>query len=64
MEINGDFDTTILIRSIYMSERGVYYGVGAGITSLSDIDSEFEECELKLNSILPVFESRFHDSFC
>ncbi|WP_397601430.1 chorismate-binding protein [Silvanigrella sp.] len=64
MEINGDFDTTILIRSIYMSKRGVYYGVGAGITSLSDIDSEFEECELKLNSILPVFESRLHDSFC
>lgn len=64
LEQNGDFDTTILIRSIYMGERGIYFGVGAGITSLSDINSEFEECEQKLNSILPVFERNFNDSFC
>ena len=56
LEQNGNFDSTILIRSIYMGQRGIYYGVGAGITTLSDTQLEFEEFEIKLNSFLPVFE--------
>jgi para-aminobenzoate synthetase component I len=56
LEQNGNFDSTILIRSIYMGQRGIYFGVGAGITTLSDTQLEFEEFEIKLNSFLPVFE--------
>lgn len=56
LEQNGDFDSTILIRSIYMGQRGIYYGVGAGITTLSNTQLEFEEFKIKLNSFLPVFE--------
>ncbi len=56
LEQNGNFDSTILIRSIYMGQRGIYYGVGAGITTLSDTQLEFKEFTIKLNSFLPVFE--------
>ncbi|APJ02793.1 chorismate-binding protein [Silvanigrella aquatica] len=56
LEVNGDFDSTILIRSVYLGERGLYFGVGAGITTLSETQLEFEEFEIKLSSFLPVLE--------
>ncbi|KAB8027766.1 chorismate-binding protein [Fluviispira multicolorata] len=57
LEENGDFDSTILIRSVYKGERGVYCGVGAGITTLSNAKSEYEEFLIKLNSFLHAIES-------
>lgn len=57
LEKNGNFDSTILIRSIYMGKRGVYFGVGAGITTLSNSQLEYEEFIIKLNSFSNVFES-------
>ncbi|WP_186649476.1 chorismate-binding protein [Fluviispira vulneris] len=57
LEKNGDFDSTILIRSVYKGKRGVYCGVGAGITTLSNADNEYEEFLIKLNSFLHSIES-------
>ncbi|BBH51977.1 chorismate-binding protein [Fluviispira sanaruensis] len=57
LEKNGDFDSTILIRSVYKGKRGVYCGVGAGITTLSNAVNEYEEFLIKLNSFLHSIES-------
>lgn len=56
-ESDGNFDSTLLIRSVFMGKRGVYFGVGAGITSLSNSQFEFNEFKTKLNSFLPILES-------
>ena len=56
VEKNGDFDTAVLIRSLYMGERGVYVGVGSGITTLSETASEIKELAIKLNSFFPTLQ--------
>lgn len=50
LEPNGDFDSCVLIRSIYRGNLGTYLGVGAGITTLSKPKKEVEEFKQKLNS--------------
>lgn len=55
IEPNGDFDSCVLIRSIYLGERGVYCGVGAGVTALSNAEEEISEFESKLQSFLSFF---------
>lgn len=55
MEPSGDFDSCVLIRSIYLGERGVYCGVGAGVTALSSAQEEIAEFEIKLHSFLNFF---------
>lgn len=52
IENNKDFDFSILIRSIFKGRRGIYTGVGAGITTLSFPSDEFKEFCLKLESFL------------
>lgn len=52
LESNGNFDSCVLIRSIYKGTRGTYVGVGAGITTLSDTNAEIDEFKLKLQSFL------------
>jgi anthranilate/para-aminobenzoate synthase component I len=51
----GDWETVVLIRSVYLGARGVYVGVGAGITTLSDPEQEWEEFCIKLKSFEDVF---------
>lgn len=50
LQANGDFDSIILIRSLFKGELGIYVGVGAGITTLSNTDDEFNELNIKMNS--------------
>ncbi len=52
---NGDFEALILIRSLFQGQLGLYFGVGAGITTLSDTAAELEELYIKLNSFRPIF---------
>jgi para-aminobenzoate synthetase component 1 len=47
-----NFDLAVLIRSVFRGRDHIYTGVGAGITTLSNPLSEFEEFELKLQSFL------------
>lgn len=56
VETNDDFDSTILIRSLYLGKRGIYFGVGAGITTLSKTLHEISEFKIKLNSFEALFQ--------
>jgi anthranilate/para-aminobenzoate synthase component I len=47
---SGEFDSTVLIRSHLREGESSYVGVGAGITTLSHPDSEFQEFGAKLRS--------------
>jgi len=55
---NGDFDFNVIIRSLLYNQSKKYlsYTVGGGITSFSDGEQEYEECLVKLNSILDLLE--------
>ena len=50
LEPNGNFDSCVLIRSVYRGKRGTYCGIGAGLTTLSETKSEIQEFKLKLKS--------------
>jgi anthranilate/para-aminobenzoate synthase component I len=56
LEANGNFDSCILIRSLFMGNDGVYFGVGAGITTLSCPQKEIEEFYIKLHSFSSVLK--------
>lgn len=56
LETNGDFDSCILIRSLFLGDEGVYLGVGAGITTLSCPKKEIEEFYIKLHSFSSVLK--------
>lgn len=47
---NGDMDSCILIRSLFKGNKGIYLGVGAGITTLSHPDKEVDEFYEKSHS--------------
>ncbi len=53
---DGDFDFNVVIRSIlYNAEKKyVSFSVGSAITSLSDPESEYEECLLKAGAMMKV----------
>lgn len=50
LEKNGDFDSCVLIRSLFKGNQGIYLGTGAGITTLSCPDKEIDEFYEKLDS--------------
>jgi para-aminobenzoate synthetase component I len=56
---NGDFDLNVVIRSlVYNREKAIFScSVGSAITIKSDAEKEFEECKIKINKIIGVFES-------
>jgi para-aminobenzoate synthetase component 1 len=56
---NGDFDLNVVIRSlVYNRKKEVFScSVGSAITIKSDAEKEFEECKIKINKIIGVFES-------
>lgn len=55
---NGDFDFSVLIRSIFynVTEKYLSYSVGSAITALCDPEKEYEECLLKANAMKKVLE--------
>ncbi|NBW81908.1 hypothetical protein EBR21_09150 [bacterium] len=59
-----EFDSTVLIRGFFADEKKWYAGIGAGITTLSDSESEVREFELKWQSFANrwsrLTDSRFH----
>lgn len=52
----GDFDLSVLIRSIFYDEAKNYLSVsvGSAITSLCDPEEEYEECLLKAKAMIQV----------
>jgi para-aminobenzoate synthetase component 1 len=55
---NGDFDLSVLIRSIFYNESENYlsFSVGSAITALCDPEKEYEECLLKAAALKKVLE--------
>jgi para-aminobenzoate synthetase component I len=49
---SGDFDFGVVIRSVYGSGAGVYTASGGAIVWDSELDEEWEEVKLKLDSLL------------
>jgi para-aminobenzoate synthetase component I len=54
---NGDFDLNVLIRTLVYNAatKKMTCGVGGAITILSDAESEYEECKVKVGKILSLF---------
>lgn len=57
---SGDFDFSVVIRSIIadFEHKKLYFGVGSAITIDSDPVQEYEECELKSQAIREVLNGR------
>ena len=55
---NGDFDLSVLIRSIFYNETESYlsFSVGSAITAMCDPEKEYEECLLKAAAMKKVLE--------
>ncbi|MBP7807722.1 MAG: aminodeoxychorismate synthase component I [Bacteroidia bacterium] len=55
---NGDFDLSVLIRSIFYNESENYlsFSVGSAITAMCDPEKEYEECLLKAAALKKVLE--------
>jgi para-aminobenzoate synthetase component 1 len=55
---NGDFDLSVLIRSIFYNETESYlsFSVGSAITAMCNPEKEYEECLLKAAALKKVLE--------
>ncbi|MEP0713992.1 anthranilate synthase component I family protein [Algoriphagus sp.] len=60
IEENGDFDFSVVIRSIIadLEAKKLYFGVGSAITFDADATQEYEECGLKAQAILEVLRGK------
>ncbi|WP_192349093.1 anthranilate synthase component I family protein [Algoriphagus sp. Y33] len=60
IEENGDFDFSVIIRSIIadLKVKKLYFGVGSAITYDADAAQEYEECNLKAQAILEVLSGK------
>ncbi len=56
----GDFDFSVVIRSIIadLNAKKLYFGVGSAITFDADPEQEFEECKLKAQAIFEVLRGK------
>ncbi len=56
---NGDFDLSVLIRSVFYDEKKHYlsFSVGSAITAMSNAEDEYEECLLKAKAMIQVLSS-------
>lgn len=56
---DGDFDFNVVIRSILYNENNRYLSIQAGsaITSKSDPQKEYEECQVKIEAMKKALES-------
>ncbi|MDI1322996.1 MAG: anthranilate synthase component I family protein [Algoriphagus sp.] len=52
----GDFDFSVVIRSIIANliAKKLYFGVGSAVTFDADPEQEFEECQLKAQAIFEI----------
>lgn len=52
----GDFDFSVIIRSIIadLDAKKLYFGVGSAVTFDADPEQEFEECQLKAQAIFEI----------
>lgn len=57
---DGDFDFSVIIRSIILDRRSekFYFGVGSAITYDANPEDEFQECLLKAQALLRVLENK------
>lgn len=55
---NGDFDFNVVIRTIIhnKAEKLISAAVGGAITIQSDPEKEFEECQVKIQKLLQLFQ--------
>ncbi|MCE7057035.1 anthranilate synthase component I family protein [Algoriphagus sp. AGSA1] len=60
IEKNGDFDFSVIIRSIIadLEVKKLYFGVGSAVTYDADPEQEYEECGLKAQAILEVLSGK------
>lgn len=60
IEENGDFDFSVIIRSIIadLEVKKLYFGVGSAITFDANPAQEYEECNLKAKAILEVLSGK------
>jgi para-aminobenzoate synthetase component 1 len=58
-EPSGDFDFSVLIRTIFYNklQKKLFIGVGSAITSKSDVEKEYEECLIKLQPLLKALNA-------
>ena len=54
---DGHMETNIAIRTVIVGKDKISFGVGGGITALSDVDVEYRETLLKADRIFRSFES-------
>lgn len=56
---HGDFDLSVLIRSIFYDEQKKYlsFTVGSAITAMCNAEDEYEECLLKAKAMMEVLRS-------
>jgi para-aminobenzoate synthetase component 1 len=56
---NGDFDLSVLIRSIFYDEEKHYlsFTVGSAITAMCNAEDEYEECLLKAKAMMQVLST-------
>lgn len=56
---HGDFDLSVLIRSIFYDEEKKYlsFTVGSAITAMCNAEDEYEECLLKAKAMMQVLGS-------
>jgi len=59
IDANGDFDLSVLIRSIFYDEQKQYlsFTVGSAITAMCNAEDEYEECLLKAKAMMQVLSS-------
>lgn len=59
VEPNGDFELSVLIRSIFYNETKRYlsFSVGSAITAMCNAEEEYEECLLKAKAMMQVLEN-------
>jgi para-aminobenzoate synthetase component 1 len=59
MTEKGDFDLSVLIRSIFYDEQKQYlsFTVGSAITAMCNAEDEYEECLLKAKAMIQVLSS-------
>lgn len=52
----GDFDFSVVIRSIIadLAAKKLYFGVGSAITFDADPEQEYQECQLKIQAIVEL----------